>query len=852
MGKKLVIVESPAKAKTINKILGNEYLVKSSMGHVRDLPEKRLGVDIEHGFEPSYVLVQGRRNVIGELRGALKECDEIYLAPDPDREGEAIAWHLQEVLRPDAGDKPFFRIQYNEITPRAVRAAFDHPSVIDRQRVDAQQARRVLDRIVGYKVSPLLWRTVQRGLSAGRVQSVALRLVCEREQAIRDFTSEAYWIMGALVRKLVVPLTPFRIRLVRMDDAKVEIKAADEAERIERELRGRPLVVRKVTTRSVKRNPYPPFITSTLQQGASNVCGFSPRRTMQVAQNLYEGVNLGSGPEGLITYMRTDSFTVARDAQAACREFVQRTYGNEFCPATPNVYRSRSGAQEAHEAIRPTDVTRTPDQVKKYLDASGYKLYRLIWERFVASQMVPAIIERRTAVIDALPSAEAGTEAHRYEFQATASEVTFPGYRLVTHEDEKKEEDSDEVDALPALTENEPLTCLEVLSERKETQPPPRYSEASLVKALEANGVGRPSTYAQTLSTLQTRKYVELQNRSLFPSDLGMRTSAVLVKRLGELFDVGFTAAMEDALDKVESGDEDWTAMLGTFYSQFSTWMENAKEPPADPEAVQRMLKLFDQVKEWAPETKRGRRTYSDERFVASIQSLVDESKPVSIRQIEALGKIACRYRAQLAGMDEVLCACGLEAMLSAPELRPPEASSLRKVELLETLDLDESTRKFIGSLGDQVRGGRRLSPAQLAALDKTVLARAKDLADFESLRDELALGAQTLPEDHESAPVLALMANVKEWSPPVKRGKREFDDRAFFESLRDQFGSKGYLSDRQRAALKRMLLRYREQIPDFETATEGLDLKAAPAPRGGGKRRGGGRARQRATPPED
>ncbi len=838
MGKKLVIVESPAKAKTINKILGHDYIVKSSMGHVRDLPEKRLGVDIEHGFAPSYVLVEGRKKVIGELRAAARECDEIFLAPDPDREGEAIAWHLKAVLEPEAGDKPFYRIQYNEITPRAVRAAFDAPGVIDTRRVDAQQARRVLDRIVGYKVSPLLWRHVRRGLSAGRVQSVALRLVCEREAAIREFKPEAYWLLGALVRKLVVPLSPFRIRLVRMDGAKIEVKAADEARRIETELQGRPLVVGQVTTRDVKRNPYPPFITSTLQQAASTVCGFSPRRTMQIAQSLYEGVNLGGGPEGLITYMRTDSFTVARDAQEACRGFVERTYGKEYCPEKPNVYRSRSGAQEAHEAIRPTDVCRTPDQVKAHLDPAEHKLYKLIWERFVASQMVPAIVERRTAVIEARPTAGAAEGTHHYEFQATASEVKFPGYRLVTREEEKAPEEGDEIEVLPVLTEGEPLVCLEVLSERKETQPPARFSEASLVKALEANGVGRPSTYAQTLSTLQARSYVELKNRSLWPTDLGMEANALLVKSLNELFDVGFTASMEDTLDKVESGEVEWTTMLATFYAQFSTWMERTKEAPADTAHVQRVLALFAGVSAWAPETKRGRRTYSDERFVASIVKQIADEKPVTPRQFEALAKIACRYRTQVAGIEDALTACGMEALLTAPELEPPLASSLRKLDVLDGIELDESTRKFIDSLGEQVRGGRRLSPAQLAALDKTVLSRGKEIEGFDGLREELGLGGQSLPEDNESAPLLALMAHVREWQPPVKRGKREFDDSAFLESLSRQYESKRYLSDRQRAALKRMLVRYRAQIPDFDTAASTYDLKAAPKRVGG--RRGG------------
>jgi DNA topoisomerase I len=839
MGKKLVIVESPAKAKTINKILGKDYIVKSSMGHVRDLPVKSLGVDVKNGFKPSYVMVKTRKKVVDELKAAAKLCDAIYLAPDPDREGEAIAWHLKEMLSgiKANADKPFVRVQYNEITPRAVKAAFENPTELEMPRVDAQQARRVLDRIVGYMVSPLLWRRVQRGLSAGRVQSVALRLVCEREQQILDFKPETFWVFGALVRKLIMPLEPFSVKLAKINGEKAVIGSQAEADKVQRELDGATLKVAAVKTRNIQRKPYPPFITSTLQQAASNVCSFSPKRTMGIAQKLYEGVNLGQGPTGLITYMRTDSVSLSQDALTSCRGYIEKTFGDAYLPENPNIYKSRSGAQEAHEAIRPTDVTITPEIVKKHVDAAEYKLYRLIWQRFVGCQMTPAKIEQRTVEIEAAPK-EASGESAAYLFTATASEVKFPGHRKVTGEKDKKKDDSDELDVLPAVTEGEPLMCVELLSEEKQTQPPSRFSEASLVKAMESNGVGRPSTYASIISTLEQRKYVDIQKRSLQPSSLGMKTSALLVADLGELFDVKFTAAMEESLDEIEQGNVVWTEMIAKFYEQFSKWMEATKAPPADQDAVRHVLDAFEAVKEWAPAVKRGKRTYSDEKFVTSIgETLEHEKKQVSTRQFEALGRIACRYREQVPALIQALTDNGLKALLDEPLPEPPRPSSLKKLELLLALELDEGGASFAQSLEDQVKGGRRLSPAQLNALDRMMLSNSKRIENFEGMKDDLGLAGQELPEDNESPELIALMGAVETWNPPVKRGKREFNDETFFTSLHQQLGSRGYLSDRQRAALKRMIRRYREQIPTFDDVAERLDLNAKPKRGGGGKK---------------
>ncbi|MCL1857507.1 MAG: type I DNA topoisomerase, partial [Kiritimatiellaeota bacterium] len=626
----LVIVESPAKAKTIGKILGGDFVVKSSVGHIRDLPTRQLGIDIEKGFTPEYVVTPDKKKVVEELRSASRACDAIYLAPDPDREGEAIAWHLQEALATAAKGKPFYRVQYNEITPRAVREAFKNTGEIDMDRVDAQQARRVLDRIVGYKVSPILWRRIRKGLSAGRVQSVALRLVSEREAEIEAFTPTPYWVFGAKVAKLVAPTDPFPVRLIRIGGEKIDIVSETMAEVVRNALATSTLKVAALSTKTVSRNAFPPFITSTLQQSASNVYSFSPSRTMGIAQKLYEGVEIpGEGSVGLITYMRTDSFNISVEARAAAKEFITATYGAEFVPESPNIFRSRASAQEAHEAIRPTDVTRTPQSLSGILDSAEMKLYELIWKRFVASQMAAARIEQRSAQIEAVPK----ESEEVYLLSATASEVIFPGYMKVTGDDAAKEKESDDdgqsdaIDRLPPLAEGEALTPVAWEDERKETQPPKRFSEASLIKTLESNGVGRPSTYASILGTLVTREYVIREKRSLTPTELGRKVSATLVATFPSLFDVGFTAEMETELDTVEEGKEPWKTMIGRFYDRFKQWLDAAKSPSAPREHVKKALDILQNVQQWSPEVQRGKRIYSDEKFVASIRKQYEESE---------------------------------------------------------------------------------------------------------------------------------------------------------------------------------------------------------------------------------
>ena len=813
--KKLVIVESPAKAKTINKYLGDDYIVKASMGHVRDLPPKKLGVDVDNNFSPEYVNTTGRAKVITELKAAAKKCDHVFLAPDPDREGEAIAWHLFELLKGIIPEENFSRVTYNEITKSAITEAFSHPSEMDMNRVNSQQARRVLDRLVGFKVSPLLWKQIKGGVSAGRVQSVALRLVCEREKEIQDFNPEEYWVLGANVRKQIEPLDPFSVKLAKINGEKAEVKGGEQAEKIRAELEASKLHVERVIEKTVQRKARAPFITSTIQQAASSVCGFAPARTMRIAQGLYEN--------GLITYMRTDSFNIAKSAQDECHAFVTAEYGSEYLPEKPNFYKSKGSAQEAHEAIRPTEVAKTPSSVSG-LEKDEAKLYKLIWERFVASQMVPAKIARRTAEVET-------DGENTYMFRATASEVIFPGYMrasgIEAAADKKKEGEEDEAEAkLPPLSEGETLDCLEWTGEQKFTKPPARYSEPSLIKALEENGVGRPSTYAQTLSTIEKREYVNKEKRQLIPTEAGQRVCDFLVKSLDPLFNVKFTAEMEEKLDKIEEGSVEWTDMMGTFYTQFLEWLEGAKDM-AEPEDTQSVLTALEQVADWAEPVKRGRRTYDDKEIVKSVREKFEEDGKITARQQQMIFQMACKYIEQIS--PETIN----ELKLTKPEA--PRTETGKKIALLEGLDFDEPRKvgkrtyddgKFIESLKQQVQSGKRLSDRQVGALDMLLVKYAKQIDNFDQVKVDLGLQVKDNSEAAgEISKLLELCKTIETWNPPVKRGKREFNDADFYESLSTQFDGKGTLSDRQVAALKKMMGRYPDQIPSYEAVREELGL---------------------------
>ncbi len=568
--KSLLIVESPAKVKTISKFLGKDFTIKASIGHVKDLPKKELGVDVESNFTPTYMAIEGKEKVLRELKKAAKDADKVFLGPDPDREGEAIAWHIAEELNGDS-DK-ILRVEFNEITGKAVTEAIKHPRKINKSLVDAQQARRVLDRLVGYKLSPLLWRKVSGGLglSAGRVQSVALRLVVDREREIEAFKPEEYWSITAALEGKEPP--PFHAKLSQINGQKADIKNESEAAGIVKDLDEKTFAVKKIEKNNRKRSPAPPFITSTLQQEASRKLRFNAKKTMLMAQNLYEGLELGEeGSVGLITYMRTDSVRVASEAQYEAKEFITKQFGNDYAPQKPPTYKSKKSAQEAHEAIRPTSVFRTPESIKNYLAKDQYQLYTVIWNRFIASQMSPALLEQ-TSIDIAAKSRDLG-EADKYMFRATGTVVKFPGFMSLYTE--SADEASEENGTLPVLTEGEALKTISVTPKQHFTQPPPRYTEATLVKELEAKGIGRPSTYATILSTIQ-KKYTEKPEGRFKPTELGLVVSDFLVERFPELMDIGFTAKMEDNLDKIEEGKSKWAKVIKDFYTPFDKDLEEA------------------------------------------------------------------------------------------------------------------------------------------------------------------------------------------------------------------------------------------------------------------------------------
>ena len=589
MAKALVVVESPSKAKTINKYLGSDYKVLASVGHVKDLPKKGIGIDFENNFEPTYEVIPGKEKVIRELKSAAKDVDTIYVATDPDREGEAIGWHIKEELEGRGKNrKTVRRVLFNEITKNAIRESFQHPTDIDENLVNAQQARRLLDRIVGYQVSPLLWDKVRRGLSAGRVQSVALRLVVEREREIQAFTPTEYWTITANLSAKLPPA--FDARLFRIDDktvkttdfgqdikkSEIHIKEEKQAKELVEDIERQRFVVSSVTTKEKKRNPVPPFITSKLQQEASRKLRFPVKKTMQIAQRLYEGIELGAeGAVGLITYMRTDSTRVADSALGEVRELIGTQFGPDYLPEKAVYYRSKKDAQDAHEAIRPTSAVRTPDSVARFMSKDEHALYKLIWQRFVASQMMAALFDQTTIDINA---------GERYLFRATGSVIKFNGFLAVYEEgkDEKDEEDEEQAHKLPLVEEGEQLALNKLMPDQHFTEPPPRYTESTLVKALEEKGIGRPSTYASIMTVIQDREYAERKEGRFFPTELGMIVNDLLVESFDDLFNVQYTARMEEELDEIEEGKMRWTQTLAEFYGKFTKDLEAAKRHMRD------------------------------------------------------------------------------------------------------------------------------------------------------------------------------------------------------------------------------------------------------------------------------
>jgi DNA topoisomerase-1 len=602
MAKSLIIVESPTKAKTITKYLGRGYTVMASVGHIKDLPTSKLGVDLENDFEPQYVTIKGKSKVLAEIKKKAEEADKVFLAPDPDREGEAIAWHLEQELlgksKKKKKDGKIFRVLFNEITESAIKRALQSPGEIDMKLVNAQQARRVLDRIVGYQGSQLLWNKVRRGLSMGRVQSVAMRLICEREAEREAFRAEEYWSIAALLAGTNPPAFEAKLHSINGEEASIE--NGEQANRIVADIQGKAFVVQSIERREKKRNPVAPFITSRLQQEAARKLHFSPKKTMTLAQQLYEGVEIGAeGSTGLITYMRTDSPRISNEAMTDAREVIQSRFGSEYLPTAPNVYKTSKAAQEAHEAIRPTSAGRDPESIRQYLDQDQYNLYKLIWNRFIASQMVPAILD-----VTRIDSSPVETK-DKYLFRSTGTVVKFPGHTIVYMEGVDKElpsqkpkadqEMDDDERQLPSLSEGERLRLVEqegqtvpgMTSKQHFTQPPPRYNEALLIKELEEKGIGRPSTYAAIISTIQERKYVEKLEGRFQPTETGRTVNDFLLKGFPDVVDVDFTSHLEAELDEVEEGNKQWVDSVRDFYNPFAADLEKAKTIPGPKDTVE-------------------------------------------------------------------------------------------------------------------------------------------------------------------------------------------------------------------------------------------------------------------------
>ena len=566
MPKKLLIVESPAKARTIKKYLGPDFTIMASVGHIKDLPVKKLGVDTENNFKPEYVTIKGKGKVLKAMKQAGKDVDAVYLAPDPDREGEAIAWHIAKEFK--KSKQPIYRVLFNELTAKAIREAVASPQTLNENKFESQQARRVMDRLVGYQLSPLLWTRVKRGLSAGRVQSVAVKMICDREREIYAFDSQEYWSLTAHLESKEPP--QFKANLSKYENKKIDLKNEVQVQQIVSEAAAKDFIVGKVSKKQKKKNPPPPFITSLLQQEAHGKLRFTAKRTMSVAQNLYEGIELGDrGQVGLITYMRTDSFRLSADALSEAREYIQHTFGNDYLPAKPNYFRSRKGAQEAHEAIRPTSTELSPLVVKSFLNKDQLALYTLIWKRFVACQMSPAILDQTQAEI----------LAGKAMFRAAGSVLVFKGFTTLYQKFSNGSEDEKNSDAqLPPLENDQLLNLIKLEPAQHFTQPPPRYTEATLIKALEENGIGRPSTYAAILANISGRDYVSIEKRRFRPTELGFLVTDLLVGSFPDILNMSFTAQMEDSLDRIEGGEVKWTRVMEDFYKSFRKDLDKAKD----------------------------------------------------------------------------------------------------------------------------------------------------------------------------------------------------------------------------------------------------------------------------------
>jgi DNA topoisomerase I len=840
MGNKLVIVESPAKARTIAGILGKEYILMASMGHVRDLPESSIGVDVNNKFNPKYVVTKSK--TVTELKKAAVGADEIYLATDPDREGEAIAWHLKEVLSQKSKAK-FSRVEFHEITRSAIKKAFDTPRSIDDNLVDSQQARRILDRLVGYQVSPLLWSRIQRNISAGRVQSVALRMICERERAILAFDPKEYWNFAADFLWKDDLTKKYSAKLLQVNNKKAEISNQETAEKIFKDVTDSQIcTINEAKQEIVQKRAPAPFITSTLQQTAGTNLRFTASRTMQIAQQLYEGMAIENEQTlGLITYMRTDSFTLSQEAIGKCRGFITETYGDKFIPEKPNYFKNKSTAQEAHEAIRPTNVFRTPESVKDYLSKEQYNLYRLIWNRFVACQMSPAQVARTT--IDTKVS---GTENNTYLFRTISSVTVFPGFEKVLKAN--KEDTTSGPAFLTEIMKNDPSTLSELTKEQKFTEPPPRFTEPSLIRELEANGIGRPSTYAAIINTILKRRYTDKDKGKLFPTELGFSVNDYLVEFLDVLFNIGFTAEMEDKLDGVEEGKECWTDMLQEFYEQFVKWLDNAKYKGApDTDKVTPLLNSFDEIVKWEEPVKTaGRaRARNDKSFVSSIKKQFEKNEKLSKKQWDSLLKIAIKYSDQMPKLSKLAAdfnfsneiseakeALNEQEKVNAEKQKANGAVTEKMVKAIETLSEDIikefsfnnsfrfNEETFFNSLLQRAKHGQSFSAKQQNVFCRIVINNKEKIQDFDELKNILGFSEEDFQNNGKSAPVdeekskeisdlLVKFENFKNWGEPQKKGKRTFNDKDFYASLKKQFEAKKMLSPKQVFALKKLITKY-------------------------------------------
>ena len=847
MSKDVVIVESPTKARTISKILGNSYSVLSSMGHIRDLPQKKLGVDVENGFTPNYEINQGRKKTLKLLTDSIKNSKSAYLATDPDREGEAISWHLYEILKEKNSSTEFHRVTFHEITRDAVLNAFSNATEINMNLVNAQQARRVLDRIVGYRVSPLLWKQVNRkAKSAGRVQSVALRLICEREKEIVNFVPKEYWNFKASFSKKNSAET-FLAKLTKIDGKKADVNNSESALEIYEEVIKAPFSVEKVEKTHKNKRPSPPFITSTLQQAASTNLRFSTKQTMMIAQQLYEGIDSGQGPAGLITYMRTDSVNISKEAQKNAKEYIQSVYGDAYIPQKPHSFKSKKLAQEAHEAIRPTDLSLPPQKAEAYLDKNQHRLYRMIWNRFIASQMAPAKNLHHTVDV----SSDTGTCKRKYLFRATSVTTIFPGYLKVysLHDVETDSQEESET-AIPELKNGENCKLNQLEKEQKFTEPPPRFSEGALVRELENNGVGRPSTYASIVATIQMREYVQKTKGKLIPTELGMTVTDFLVAKLPNLFEVHFTARMEDELDTIEQGSINWIMMLDSFYKNFSEWLSDIEGTVSTKieEAIE-VISIFPENITWLEAKKSGNRQYDDKKFVESLKTQLEKNKNLTDKQWNALMIIIARYEDQLKNLSEML-----EKFNLLSHFQRVKNDLIEKNNRLQNCEVDQSIieickslesvktweknvgkgnrvfddKKFYLSLARQAESGKILSEAQTRALRKLAIKYKDQIDNFDHLKNKYELVDENPVDDgsaEETKKLFTLTEKINNWKSDNKNGRVKFDPKQFVDSLANQFETKKHLSKRQLYSLRKVIKNHKDQISDFEQHALELDL---------------------------